>query len=348
MLANLRLLSRSMDLGGDPMIAGTYHHPQCPKPSRRCDTNPNPTDSAIITLTDASGKPTDANGTLTGTGLTETSTGVYSLAATSPSSLTTELDALTFHPTGLPSGTTSVTTNFALNVTDPNAGLGGQTATDNTTKVVEPPPPPPPPPTGPSGPPQPSGDFQINDQTSGRITYTNGDAYTGPVTGTDREIILLTSDNLNVMSNVPNMFLHTGSGEDAIDVSAANGNNTLDGSTGSNFLRGGTGDDTFFTDNQGATSAIWTKIANFHAGDVADIWGIQQGDQLIINDNLGAAGFTGLTISTYEANGTALATETLSGYTSADLTNGKLTLSYGKTADLPGLPGSYYMAIVGN
>jgi hypothetical protein len=59
------------------------------------DTNTNPTDSATITLTNASGAATDANGTLSGSGLTETTagSGVYMLAATSFSILTSELDS---------------------------------------------------------------------------------------------------------------------------------------------------------------------------------------------------------------------------------------------------------------
>ena len=91
------------------------------------DANANPTDSATITLTNASGTPTDANGTLTGTGLNETAagSGVYTLAATSPTSpstLTTLLEFLTFHPIGLPSGATSETTGFSVDVNDPGVG----------------------------------------------------------------------------------------------------------------------------------------------------------------------------------------------------------------------------------
>ena len=42
--------------------------------------------------------------------------------------------------------------------------------------------------------------------------------------------------------------LDGGTGEDAINVSNVNGNNVLNGSTGSSFLQGGTGDDAFFVD----------------------------------------------------------------------------------------------------
>jgi hypothetical protein len=38
----------------------------------------------------------------------------------------------------------------------------------------------------------------------------------------------------------------------------------------------------------------------------------------------------------------------LAGFTSADMSNGRLSASYGTTADLPGLPGSQYLAIHAN
>ena len=101
------------------------------------DTNQNPTDSATITLTDASGKATDANGTLTGTGLTKTAAGSYTLAVTDPTTLTTELDALTFHPMGLPSGVASETTTFSLSVSDP-VYLTPATATTSVTEKAPP------------------------------------------------------------------------------------------------------------------------------------------------------------------------------------------------------------------
>jgi hypothetical protein len=89
-------------------------------------------DSAAITLS-AGGTPTDADGTLSGAGLTHTGTGTYTLAATDPGSLTTDLRALVFTPTAnqVPPGDT-VTTEFTLAVSD----TGGGNATDDTTTVV--------------------------------------------------------------------------------------------------------------------------------------------------------------------------------------------------------------------
>ena len=89
-------------------------------------------DSLIITLTGTNGTATDANGTLSGTGLSKVGTGVYSLAAVSPASLSTELDGLTFAPTlrQVAPGDT-VTTEFDLAVTQ-----NGLTAIDNATCVI--------------------------------------------------------------------------------------------------------------------------------------------------------------------------------------------------------------------
>ena len=87
--------------------------------------------SATIKLT-ANGTATDANGVLSGTGLTHTGTGTYTLAATSPATLTSELDALKFTPTAhqvAPGGT--VTTGFSLSVAE------GTTSSSAATSVTE-------------------------------------------------------------------------------------------------------------------------------------------------------------------------------------------------------------------
>jgi hypothetical protein len=129
-------------------------------------------DSAKITLKDASGNATDATGTLTGSGtsLTETAagSGIYALAATDPNTLTTELDSLTFHPTGLPSGVTSETTHLTLDVSDPTFST---TASDpNTTVTV----------TAPT-----KICFLVHDNTTGQSHARNRHALHGSGSGTD-------------------------------------------------------------------------------------------------------------------------------------------------------------------
>ena len=90
------------------------------------------TDSALITLTGASGVATDADGALSGVGLTKTGIGTYILAAASQASLTAELEALTFTPMAhqVAPGST-VTTGFDLSVTQ-----NGLTATNTATSVI--------------------------------------------------------------------------------------------------------------------------------------------------------------------------------------------------------------------
>ncbi|HBK04620.1 MAG TPA: hypothetical protein DDZ81_02015 [Acetobacteraceae bacterium] len=187
--------------------------------------------------------------------------------------------------------------------------------------------------------------FTVTDTTTGMTTTTAGSPYTGPVSGITSQYITATSDSLNITATTPNSFIHTGSGTDAIDVSLVNGTNVLDGSTGSNFLVGGTGFDTFFLDDRGATADTFSTVVNFHAGDDATVWGITTADfTLNTYDNQGAAGYTGLDFS-FTAAGKPNANLVLTGYTTADLTNGSLTITYGTTAAVGSTPGSTYMLI---
>src|SRR4051812_28107728 len=81
-------------------------------------------------------------------------------------------------------------------------------------------------------------------------------------------------DGAAIRGLVPNMFIHGGSGDDAIAVSS--GSNVLDGGPGSNFLTGGNGSDgghdTFFVDGRGG-QVTYSTIVNFHPGDEATIFG---------------------------------------------------------------------------
>jgi hypothetical protein len=176
-------------------------------------------------------------------------------------------------------------------------------------------------------------DFSVLDTTTNTSLPTNGTLYSGPVAGLQREYTYAGSDNMSVTANVPNVFIHTGSGEDAINVSHANGDNVLDGSTGSNFLVGGTGDDTFFVDDRNPSADIWSTVANFHAGDAATIFGITQtGFNTAWVDGQGATGYTGLTLHV-TAGGHATASLTLAGFTTADLKDGRISTSWGTEAD---------------
>jgi hypothetical protein len=312
-------------------------------------------DVASITITDG-GTATDNDGLLTGAGLSKTGVGTYTLAApVTPGQLQTELQGLTFATTNL-FGTN--TAKFELDVQDaaPTGTPGAKTVTpanfdatkgltkvDTTTSVsiVGQPPPPP------------GNNFHVVDSTKMMTTDIPGDPYTGPVAGIKNEYINITTDNLNVSAVTPNTFIHTGSGMDAIDVSGAShdtngttGNNVLDGSTGTNFLTGGTGLDQFYVDERAASQDIFTTIRNFHSGDSATVWGITQADFTIKEGDNVLPSAPGLDFAfTPKAAGGHNANLNIPGYATADLSNGKLAVSFGKTPDLPDLPGSNYMLI---
>ena len=277
-------------------------------------------------------------GTLSGTGLVPGATGVYTIAAVPPSALTGILNKITFTPPPL-GAQSSVTSTIKLAVAD-----GLQIASDSKTAITEIAPVP----TDPGTPPPPPSNFTVADQTTGQQTFVNGDAYAGPVAGIARDLILITPDNLNITATTPNVFIHSGSGTDALDVSKVNGNNILDGSTGSNFLTGGTGSDTFYLDDRGPTSDVFSTIVNFHAGDNASVFGVNATDFKVTTlDNQGAVGAKGLDYA-FTAAGHANANFVIAGYSSADLSNGRLTVTYGTTPDTPGLPGSQYLNIHAN
>lgn len=178
--------------------------------------------------------------------------------------------------------------------------------------------------------------FNIMDSTTGVSSTSGGTPYTGPASGVQYEYIQITKDNLNITAGLPNVFIHTGDGVDAIDVSKVNGTNVLDGGTSSNFLVGGTdtsGADTFFVDDRRPSGDIWSTVANFHVKDAATIFGITPMSATLDWENgQGAAGFTGLTLHV-TTPGAPTASLTLSGYTKGDLTNGRLSTSFGTEPD---------------
>ncbi len=172
--------------------------------------------------------------------------------------------------------------------------------------------------------------FLFVNSTSGQSGAIPGESYTGPVGGLINQLIQVTADSLAISATAPNSFIHTGSGDDAIDVSAVSGNNVLDGGTGSNFLVGGAGLDTFFLDARNAAASIWSTVGNFHSGDAATLWGLTaQSFQYAWADGQGAAGHEGLTL---HATGNGVQPEaslTLAGYSTADLSNGRLAMVFG-------------------
>ncbi len=291
------------------------------------DSNAKPLVSATLTLS--------SGGTLAGAGLVSAGVGMYTLAAAAPAALTAALQKLTFTAPPL-AGQASATSTIKLDIAD-----GAQVASDSQTTV-----------TAVASLPGSSGgaNFTITDQTTGQQNFISGDKYSGPVQGLSQQLTLVTPDNLNITATMPNVFIRTGSGNDAIDVSKVNGNNVLDGAGGSSFLTGGTGNDTFFLDDRSLASDAYSTVVNFHAGDNITIFGVDPTNfHLTTQDNQGAAGAKGLAY-TFTSVGKPNATVVIAGFGSADLANGRLTASYGTNPATPGVAGSggSYFNIHGN
>lgn len=184
------------------------------------------------------------------------------------------------------------------------------------------------------------GTLAVQDTTTGSSLTPLIEAYSGPVAGLQDACIIITSDSLNISASTPNWFIHTGSGNDAIAVSS--GTNVVDGGTGSNFLTSGSGTDTFFIDDRTPAADIWSTVNNFHVGDSVTIWGITPQDfALTWADGQGAGGFTGLTLHVTAAD-RPTASLTLVGFSQADLSSGRVSVSFGTVG------GSDYMYVHAN
>jgi len=150
----------------------------------------------------------------------------------------------------------------------------------------------------------------VTNLTTGVSDWEEGQAYDGPVAALQNQFVTLTADNVNVTATKPNNFIHTGSGNDAIDLSlfalgsgsglSGSGTNVVDGGAGSNFIALGSAFnssvDTVFIDTRAAVADTWSTMHSFHKGDAVTIYGVApSAATLDWEDNQGTAGFTGLT-----------------------------------------------------
>ncbi len=178
--------------------------------------------------------------------------------------------------------------------------------------------------------------YLVTNVTTGVSDWQDGQAYNGPVATVQNQFVTVTTDNVNITATKPNNFIHTGSGNDAIDLSlfggAGGGTNVADGGAGSNFVvlsAFGNSVDTVFIDSRAATADTWSTVRNFQEGDAATIYGVTpSATTLDWEDDQGAAGFKGLTLHVIE-QGKPIASLTLPGYGKADLGNGRLGVSFG-------------------
>ena len=119
--------------------------------------------------------------------------------------------------------------------------------------------------------------------------------YAGPASAYFEWSYIYSGDHKMAFStNAPNVFVHGGTGTDAIQVKT--GRNVLDGGLGSNFLVGGDGIDTFFVDARGSGNT-WSTLVNFHAQDTVTLWGFDLGKSVYSwDESSGAAGAQGATL----------------------------------------------------
>jgi hypothetical protein len=156
-----------------------------------------------------------------------------------------------------------------------------------------------------------------------------------PIIVSGYQYINVTPSSLNITASAPDSFIGAGSGDDPINLSGVIGNNSVDAGGGSNFLIGGSGNDTFSIGAAGAAGDTVSTITGFHAGDSATITGVDLTDFTeILTDNAGAAGATGLGIS-FSAPGHGTTELVLAGYASDDMTNGRLVMTSGEASGTP-------------
>lgn len=125
-----------------------------------------------------------------------------------------------------------------------------------------------------------------------------GKAYSGPVGYLAHEYHVVGPAGIAVTARTTDTFIRGSDGNDAIAV--LDGRNVLDGAGGSNFLVGGTGtdggSDTFFVDAL-RTEPAWDTIVNFHAGDMATMWGLETDrGSWSWSEGQGAQGYEGATL----------------------------------------------------
>jgi Ca2+-binding RTX toxin-like protein len=91
------------------------------------------------------------------------------------------------------------------------------------------------------------------------------------------------------------------------------GQNVLDGGTGSAFLAGGSGSDTFFLD-PGLNQTTRDTLTNFHAGDSVTIWNwVPEISTETVTALVGAAGFQGATLGIADSQGEPVSNITFAG-----------------------------------
>ncbi|HQT76295.1 MAG TPA: hypothetical protein PLD10_04515 [Rhodopila sp.] len=112
----------------------------------------------------------------------------------------------------------------------------------------------------------------------------------------------------------------------------------LDANTTSSFVIAASGDQTFVMDVRNPTVSTFSTIANFHSGDTVKILGLSLSDFTVnLYNDVGAPGYTGLAFA-LSSPGHPTVNLVLSGYSTADLTNGRLSQAFGTVTDPSATP----------
>lgn len=178
----------------------------------------------------------------------------------------------------------------------------------------------------------------LTSTATGTQTIAEVETYAGPVNYLQYQFIYDGTDALAMSAQTPNIFIKNVAGSAAVQL--LSGQNVVDAGHGSNFLISGTGQDVFYLDAR-QLQPTWDTIVNFHAGDIATIWGYQDGvSNYHWDDNAGAPGYTGRTLR-LDITGAGQTQEsvTFAGKTATD------TANYAVTSGSIG--GTHYMAIFG-
>ena len=149
------------------------------------------------------------------------------------------------------------------------------------------------------------------------------------------------SDSMAFAIQASDVFIHGGVGADAIAVTS--GRNVVDGGGGSNFMVGGTGADTFFTDARSA-GVGWNTIVNFQAGDAVTLWGFDTAVSSYCWDDApaGTDGYQGATLRANIVGGAGRASDGIdASITFAGMGVDQAKAMLHSTGDIPGGAGKY-------
>lgn len=212
----------------------------------------------------------------------------------------------------------------------------------------------------------------------GASGYDDGIKYIGPVPGIQNELDLngssswhaetLTDDscfiNITPRALAQPGDLQQGPPMNFIDVSGANGDgrggapfvshatHIINGGSGSSFIVGGAGNDTFYTDGRLTETTdiaqnTWSTLKGLHPGNSETIWGVTAVDfsvQWLASAGAPGPGNQGATVVVVKAGHPEIGV-TFAGMSWDDVLAGHAAVSFSKTGDLPGLPGTPYMHV---